>query len=97
MIPQEFKRYLYDAKFDELDIHKNKNYIIGRVLDHGTLEDFKKIQKLFSDEEIIDAIIHSSEISRRTAYFFKNYFNISKPILCLTKQSIPEQKVLWPY
>ena len=97
MIPKEFERYFYDVKFKELDIHKDKNYIIGRVLDQGTLKDFKEIKKLFSDKEIIDTIIHSSEISKRTAYFFKNYFNISNPISCLTRQSTPEQKMLWPY
>ncbi|MCL4393051.1 hypothetical protein M1145_02830 [Patescibacteria group bacterium] len=97
MVPKEFKRYLYDVKFDELDIHKDKRYIIARVLDHGTLLDFKKIKDLFSDKEIIDAIVHSGEINRRTAYFFKNYFNIREPIVCLKTQSTLGQKILWPY
>ncbi len=97
MIPHEFKKYLYDSKFEALDLERNKDYIIARVLDHGGIKDFKKIKKLYSKEEIIHSIIQSSEMSVRSAYFFKNYYQIKEELVCLRMRAATNPALRWNY
>ncbi len=97
MIPNEFRKYLWDSKFESLDLHKNKRYIISRILEHGDLTTAKIILNIYSHDDIADVIISSTDISPRTAYFFKNYLNIKQPIKCLTMQLTKQQRKLWPY
>ena len=97
MIPKELKRYLWDNKVEDMDMQTYKYLIISRVLEHGNLTDVKKIISLYSSEDIIKTIEVSTEISRRTAYFWKYYYNIQTPIKCLTRQSTKKQERLWIY
>ena len=36
---EELKKYFLDTKFEELDIRKNKRYIISRLYCYGDLEE----------------------------------------------------------
>ena len=76
MILKELKRYLWDNKVEDMDMQTHKYLIISRVLEHSNLTDVKKIISLYPSEDIIKTVESSTEISRRTAYFWKYYYNI---------------------
>jgi len=97
MILKEFRKYLWDSNVDTMDMQTYKSLVIARVLEHGNLLDVKKILSLYSREDIIKTIESSTEISRRTGYFWKYYYNIQNPIKCLTPQLRKKQENLWPY
>ncbi len=97
MILEEFKKYLWDNRVEDMDMQTYKYLIISRVLEHGNLTDVKKIISLYPSKDIIETIENSTEISRRTGYFWKYYYNIQDPIKCLTMQSTKKQKELWSY
>ncbi len=97
MIPKEFKKYLWDSRVNDMDIETYKYLIISRVLEHGNLRDVKKILSLYSSEDIIEIVKNSTEISKRTGYFWKYYFNIQEPIKCLTMPLTKKQEKLWIY
>ena len=97
MILKEFRKYLWDSNVDNMDMQTYKYLIISRVLEHGSLVDVQKILSLYSSKDIIKTIEDSSEISKKTAYFWKYYYNIQTPIKCLTPQLRKKQENLWPY
>ena len=47
----------WDIDLKDLDMEKHKSYIIGRVLDYGTWEDWQLIRDYYPMEEIKDTAI----------------------------------------
>ena len=74
-----FRRHLFwDAAVEDIDMKKNKRYIIERVLTRGFLEDFYLLTKMYSTEEIQLALRKSKELDAKTVNFCSNYFNLPK-------------------
>ncbi|MCZ2298231.1 MAG: hypothetical protein LC134_01990 [Chitinophagales bacterium] len=74
-----FSQYLFwDAAIEKIDIQKNKRYIIERVLTRGLLQDFYMLLKIYSTEEIKDALKKSKELDSKTVHFCSYYFNLPK-------------------
>ena len=72
-----FSKYLFwDTSIELIDREKNKRPIIERVLTRGFLEDFYTLIKMYSSEEIADAIKKSRVLDKKTANFCSLYFNI---------------------
>ena len=77
-----FSKYLFwDSNPENIDIPKHKRYIVERVLTRGSLEDFYMLLKLYSSEEIKEAITKSKELDPKTVNFCSLYFNIPKTSL----------------
>lgn len=74
-----FRQNLFwDTPLSNIDLQKNKRYIIERVLTRGFLEDFYVLLKLYKEEDIKDALRKSKELDPKTVNFCSIYFNISK-------------------
>ena len=66
----------WDSNLTDIDLKKNKNYVIERVLIRGQLSDFETLLTLYAREEIIGGITKSRELDPKTAHFCCWYFNI---------------------
>jgi hypothetical protein len=72
-----FSKYLFwDTPIELIDREKHKKSIIERVLTRGFLEDFYTLIKMYSPEEITDAVKKSRILDKKTANFCSLYFNI---------------------
>jgi hypothetical protein len=72
-----FSKYLFwDTPLELIDKEKHKRSIIERVLTRGHLEDFYTLIKMYSEDDITDAIIKSRVLDKKTANFCSLYFNI---------------------
>ncbi len=72
-----FSKYLFwDTPIELIDREKHKRSIVERVLTRGFLEDFYTLIKMYSKEEITDAIKRSRVLDKKTANFCSLYFNI---------------------
>jgi hypothetical protein len=72
-----FSKYLFwDTELDLIDREKNKRAIVERVLTRGFLSDFYTLIKMYSKEEITEAIKKSRVLDKKTANFCSLYFNI---------------------
>ncbi len=72
-----FSKYLFwDTPIELIDREKHKRSIVERVLTRGFLEDFYTLIKMYSKEEITDAIKGSRVLDKKTANFCSLYFNI---------------------
>lgn len=74
-----FNRNLFwDYDPTVIDLKKNQRYIIERVLTRGFTEDFYILLKIYSTDEIKNALRKSKELDAKTINFCSIFFNISK-------------------
>lgn len=88
-----FSQFLFwDVDSDSLDKDLNAVQIISRVLQRGTIADFKLLQNIYERNEIINAIKQTRYLDDKTLNFCSIYFEIPKTeIRCyMLKQSLPQ-------
>ena len=74
-----FSRNLFwDCDPDLIDLKKNQRYVIERVLTRGFTEDFYILLKIYSTDEIKNALRKSKELDAKTLNFCCQFFNIPK-------------------
>jgi hypothetical protein len=72
-----FTKYLFwDIAIDNIDRDKHKNYIIERVLSKGFLKDIYLLFKMYTCDEIVEAVKASKVLDKKTINFCSSYFNI---------------------
>lgn len=72
------KSLFWDVNPEILDWEKNRRFIIERSLVRGGMKDVKNIMKLYTRDQIIDAVKKSRNLDAITHNFCANYFNIPK-------------------
>lgn len=74
-IPGNFQGILWSRKVRELDLEKDKNYIIHQVLAYGNLEQVKWLFTVFPKKEIVQIFVKSprKNYSPPAFNFVKNY------------------------
>lgn len=51
-MPEELKKYFWDTQFEQLDITKNKRYIISRLYCYGDLKAMKWVRENYTNIDI---------------------------------------------
>lgn len=91
-IPSNIKIYLWDVKFETLDIKKHSGFVIERVLEYGDKESFSWLLKTYDKENILQVLRKSKRISPKTGNFYAMYFGVPKSeFLCIRKPFIRKQ------
>lgn len=90
------KVLFWDVDFEKLDPEKNAHFIVTRVVQRGSLDDWFAIKKYYGLDIIKDILLHTRYLDKLTLHFFSMYFNIPiEQFRCYTfQQSNPE---LWNY
>ena len=78
IMPEELKKYFWDTKFEELDIRKNKRYIISRLYCYGDLKAIKWIKETYSKEDIKEVAVKSRDLKPLVANYLRQQFNLKK-------------------
>lgn len=66
----------WDVDWSKLEIHRDRFYIVPRVVHRGSIEEFKAIEKELSTDELIEALTISRELPSRVVTFFSAYFDL---------------------
>ena len=66
----------WDVDKSSLDMDKDKDFIICRIIEYGTMEDVKALFKLYDRKDIEAAIRESNSLSRVTASFWSKMLRI---------------------
>ena len=69
---------------DTVDIEKNANFVIGRVLNFGDADDFRWAVRVYGREKIKEGILKSKVLSAKSLSFWCQYFHIN-PEQCISK------------
>jgi len=72
------KTLFWDIDNAKVNLQQKKQFIIQRVLVRGGMTDVKKLMKIYSREEITEALKKSRELDKVTHNFCSHYFQIPK-------------------
>jgi hypothetical protein len=76
-----------------LDAENDSDFIIGRILDFGDIEDFKWAIKKYGFDKIKDRFLKCNFSTRKSFVFWRDYFNIDES-KC-TKRLKTKQSAFW--
>ena len=82
----------WDVDMESIDKKKNARFIIRRVIQRGSLQDWIKIKDFYGLNFIRSEILLMRELDSKTLCFFSTYFEIPKKnFRCFSiQQSIPK-------
>ncbi len=94
--PQLSKQAFWDVDFDKIDYKKHARFVIEKVIDRGTLNDFIEIRKFYGDQKIKLEIINAKWLGDKEIYFCCATFNLKpEDFKCYIKKQLNPQ--LWVY
>ena len=70
------KEIFWDTNFSQLEIGKNDDYIIEKVLNFGTDEDWTKLKEIFSKEQITQSAISNRNLKPKTVTYLATIWDI---------------------
>lgn len=89
-LPESFRSYFWDIKFEELEVEKSSFFIIKRVLDRGNTNDVRWVLKTYGKDTIKNVILTTRDLSRPTGNFWADFLGIDKKqVPCLQKPYSP--------
>jgi hypothetical protein len=86
LISKLSKHLFWDVDIEKINIDIHAPFIIERVLNKGTLQDFQLLNRIFSSDETISTVKNLKNLDPKTANFAHIYFDIPKnEMKCYTK------------
>lgn len=70
------KNLFLDIDEKDLDFLKHSSFVIIRVAQRGTLEDFRQIVRFYGIESIKEALINAPYLDAKTLSFFSFYLKV---------------------
>lgn len=90
------KQAFWDVDMNNIDYDKHARYVMEKVIDRGTFDDFIAIRKFYGDKKIKKEIVEASWIGDKEIYFCCAVFDLEpKDFKCYTKKQLNPQ--LWVY
>lgn len=100
-MPQNFLKQLdktlfWEVRFKDLNIEKNADFIIERVLSFGDVKDYHLLQKMYDYEKIKKVAIKANYPNKKSVNFWSIIFDIPlNSFLCIKKLSMPIPNAFW--
>ncbi len=80
----------WDIDLESLDFSKNSRFVIQRVIQRGTIEDWISIKEFYGLDVILSEILLIRDLDPKTLNFFSTYFGLSKnKFRCFSTQQLP--------
>ncbi|MDR3133357.1 MAG: hypothetical protein LBU42_04960 [Prevotellaceae bacterium] len=68
----------------------NVEWVVARVVEMGTLDDFKRLLVFYGKETVKSIVLRSARLSARDIHFLSFYFEVDKSqFACYTKKQLP--------
>lgn len=77
----------------EIDLEKNSNFVISRILEFGDLDDIRWAFAFYGRERIKQAFLDMRSLDKKSLYFWSRYFNLENE--CLKNQLAKKQSGFW--
>ena len=89
-LPEEFRQYFWDVRFEDLDATESSTFIVGRVLDRGTTKDIKWIINNYGVEKIKEILLRDKGIDVMTGKLWSRILDVDPNLIpCLQKPYSP--------
>ncbi|HWR59528.1 MAG TPA: hypothetical protein VN328_11635 [Thermodesulfovibrionales bacterium] len=76
-VPEQFRSLFWDTTLGNIHIRRNARYIIERVLEFGDMDAVNWLQRNYSVQAIVDVLLLSKGISKKTRNFWMLWFGVS--------------------
>lgn len=88
------KQAFWDVDMDKIDYEKKAGYVIEKIIDWGTFEDFIQLRRFYGDRKIRKEIVNAKWLGDKEIYFCCAIFNLEpKDFKCFIKKQLNPQ--LW--
>jgi hypothetical protein len=94
IVPKLDPKLFWDVKYTPSSIKKYPAFVLERVLQRGSNQDFAKVLSYLGKEQAKNVLLHNDRFSPETKAFIKIYFNLTDKDLCSLRPSFPK---LWEY
>lgn len=92
-LPKRLQKYFWDVDIDQLNMEKNGDFILKRVLEQGETQDILWLKQKFTLNDFRQVLRKYRDFSRKTALFWALILNLkSSEVKCL---QIPYRQI--PY
>lgn len=85
--PQSLQGVLWSVNVQQLDMQKDKEYIIHQLLNYGTMPELRWLFTTYSKKEIVDTFVQQPA----KIYFKQTYFFVKNCLLSLSHINLDEQ------
>lgn len=68
----------WDCDYSKIDFEKNYGFVVERVLERGSLDDWFAIKKYYGMEKIKQAVLNARYLSQKALAFCSTIFDIPK-------------------
>lgn len=90
LLPDFLRPYFWDVEFEKMELTKNSQFIVKRVLDRGNLYDIRWLIKTFGKNEIKKVVMGTRDLARPTGNFWADILGVDKTrVPCLQKPYFP--------
>ncbi|MCD8014202.1 MAG: hypothetical protein LUG99_13690 [Lachnospiraceae bacterium] len=96
-VPERFRSCFWDSDFDDLDIEKNKDFIITRLYVKGGLSGIDWVHLHYSDSEIEEAAKKRRALNPIVANYLRKKYNLAKEDMAYYRMSSMGGTDLWNY
>ena len=74
-IPEKLQPILWSCDINQLDLERDKGYIIHQVLIYGAMDDLRWLMRVYNKEELIHVFLHApyKNYPNYIYFFVKNY------------------------
>lgn len=77
-VPAEFEPFFWDVHLKEIDLEKNKRFVIERLLNEGDQHTLKWLFITYSIEEIRTTVCQSRALTLKTRIYWKEFFQLKE-------------------
>ncbi|MCE5193100.1 hypothetical protein LLF88_04085 [bacterium] len=77
-IPSQFHRFFWDTDPAAIDLHRHAAYVIGRLLEIGSLRAVWWLQLQYPTSTILQVLASSKGLSDRSRRFWSAWFEVSR-------------------
>jgi len=83
------KELFWDIDLKSFDYEKNRKLIIERVMNYGTVSEFRAILRYYGYKTVRQEIKEAGSLEPKTLEFVSSFFNLPKQSLrCYTKKQL---------
>lgn len=94
-MPEEFRKYFWDTKFEELDKERNKRFIISRLYCYGDMKVLKWIKDNYTYQDIEDVARNSRNLNPLVANYLRQQFHLEKEEMAYYRWAISMNYEYW--
>ncbi|MFH1456528.1 MAG: hypothetical protein ABIF17_00230 [Patescibacteria group bacterium] len=86
------KSLFWDVDFKNLDLNKNKQFIVGRVLLYGDIDDYKEIREFYGLQKLKNIAKKVKYLDRKSLNFWSFILKIPKNKFVCSQTSLKQKQ-----